>query len=247
MIANIAADNAPAVKGIFDDLLGLVAGLDREQREGGVIRGVDGTPADVGEISELLRVPLEMIELAFIVLTDRRVGLIRAKTVEEIWPVPTPISDDSTQIPGNSEALRVTPGDSGAEPGAEPGAMQCSAAHINTEQSKPGTASCWESACAVLRTAYPDNETIDQFREWLSNQSRMIDPDTGRKACAKIVELIRKSRTKDNPPGWFVGAVKRPVSKGGFSYRPNGKAKRGDPTKGSDIARAVLAGLVGAR
>lgn len=107
MIRTVAGTDAPVVKGLFVDLLALVGGMDRDQREGGLIRGVDGEPAGPAEIADTISVDHDTVGRAIAVLTDRRVGLLKVVAVEE----PSPIPRDSGEIPGN-------PRKSGAEPGA---------------------------------------------------------------------------------------------------------------------------------
>lgn len=251
MIRTIAADDALSIEGLFFRVLGLVAGLDRDQRAGGVIRGVDGQPAATEDVADILGLPHEVIERGIAILTDRRVGLLRALT-----------EDDITPIPGDSAESRGIPRNSGAGPGAGPGAIQGRAIQSNTEQNKsiPDESSAnsegdsepeprpsrevatdfslrWESACLALRTAFGEhNQTVEDFRRWFGNRSVNLTYSQSANAISRLNELIEKSRHKDNPAGYFIGCVKKPPDDGGFGYRPVGRT--GDRTaKLADVLR----------
>ena len=244
MIRTVARDDALSVEGLFLRLLGLVAGLDRDQREGGLIRGVDGQPAEPGEIADMIGLAPEALDKAIAVLTDRRVGLLKIIAVDE------PIPGDSQEIPGNPRSLSE---DSETEAVAEPGALQDNATQSSTDQSRaigepsaansesdseskpestpevaPAGALRWGAACLALQKAFGPNATITAFVHWLSCELLSQPQERELFAVRRILDLIEKSRTKKNPPGWFIGAVKKSRAEGGFGYRPDGKASRGD-------------------
>jgi hypothetical protein len=128
MIRNAAGNDGPAIKGLFLDLLALVGGMDRDQREGGVIRGVDGQPAEPSEIADTIGADPDTLHRALAVLTDRRVGLLRVIQPGENTPTPGNYAESlgnpvvSPEIPGNPR---------------NSGALHCITDHDMTKQDTP--------------------------------------------------------------------------------------------------------------
>jgi len=143
MIERIASDDAMWIRGFVLDVLGLVAGMDRPDRQGGILRGADGQPATLEELAEALGHPADKVTRAVEVLADRRVGILRTVDASDL----TPKAPDSTEFqgkPGNSTETPGIPGslseDLSVEAGAKQGnAEQSKADQIKAEQSGNST------------------------------------------------------------------------------------------------------------
>jgi hypothetical protein len=240
MIDRIAGDDGLWVRGLFDEILRLVGGMNRPAREGGVIRGVDGQPASIEEMAECLGQPLDRMSRATAILTDRRVGLLRtvdsadtAASLSDSGEIPgTP--GDSPEVPGNPRPLAD-------DSGTESGTGQGRADQVKTEQGNNRAASpevpgdgcpisalhVFDSLLTALRAAYGDNPTIRNFAAWLSTRYQHASVQKWHEVKALIEKLIEKSETVElgpdtEPAAYFIGAVKKGVEDGGFGYRPKG-------------------------
>lgn len=244
MIDRVAGDDGLWIKGLFDELLRLVAGMNRPDREGGVIRGVDGRPASVEEIAECLGQPPERMARAVAVLADRRVGLLReiaegeGERVESSEPSATETAPGkSPEFPGNPRPLSD---DCDTESGAGGGARQRQGQEQEQEQGQeaehpPGDSpdgparlalSSFDSLLTALRTAYGNNRTIENFAGWLLSRYERAGALKWREVSALVNRLIAKSKTADGEPAaFFIGAVKKSPEDGGFGYRPRGASR----------------------
>lgn len=242
MIARVAGDDALWVRGLFDEFLRLVAGVNRPDREGGVIRGVDGRPASVEEIAECLGLPPEKMSRAVGVLVDRRVGLLREVAEGEDDQTESSEADAAETAPGESSEFLGNPrsvsDDSHTEAGAGGGAAQRQE-HEQEEgqrqEQPPGDSPdgsarlaflSFDSLLTALRSAYGDNRTIGNFAQWLLHRYRGAGANKWREVSELVKRLIAKSKTADGEPAaFFIGAVKKSPEDGGFGYRPKGTAR----------------------
>jgi hypothetical protein len=242
MIERVAGEDALWVKGLFDEILRLVGGVNRPNRHGGVIRGVDGRPASVDEMAECLGQPLEKMARAMAILTDRRVGLLRTADSADAPAGPS----DSGEIPGSPgespETLgnpRPLPEGSGTETGAGSGAGQRQEQEQEQkqvqEQGQPprnpaGSARSalfhFDSLLSALRTAYGNNRTIQNFASWLWQHYQRESVTKWKEIAALVNHLIAKSSGADGEPAaFFIGAVKKSPEDGGFGYQPRGASR----------------------
>lgn len=239
MIDRVAGDDGLWVRGLFDELLRLVGGMNRPDREGGIIRGVDGRPAHVDEMAECLGQPPEKMSRAVAVLADRRVGLLR-EVAEGEGERAEPSEPSATETtPGKSPELPGNPRSLSDDSDTESGAEQSRAEQDNTEkgQSKatsldsPGSAarpalSSFDPLLTALRFAYRDNPTIRNFATWLLGRYERADPLKRREVSELVSRLIAKSKTADSEPAaFFIGAVKKSPEDGGFGYQPKGSSR----------------------
>jgi hypothetical protein len=231
MIDRTAGEDAMRVKGIFDEMVRLVAGMNRPGREKGIIRAVDGTPATAAEIAEMLGQPVDAITKAIQVLLDRRIGLLQEVTDSQSEAPDTPdIPGDSPEIPGN---IRCLADNSGTDTGAGSGARQGQGQRQEQDkgQEHPPGSPPEESACSALslsdsllsalRAAYGENQTIMNFWKWFRQRYQNTGENKIRGASEMVRRLIEKSKAADGEPAaFFIGAVKKSPEDGGFGYQP---------------------------
>ena len=85
----------------------------------------------------------------------------------------------------------------------------------------------WPNVCDALDRAFPGNATIQRFRKWLASKLVRKPAADVTAACQLALELVVKAHTDGREPvKWFVGAVKKSPSEGGFGYRPTGRRSR---------------------
>jgi len=241
MIERVAVGDGLQVKGIFDELLRLVAGMNRSEREGGILRGVNGVPATNEDISEVLGQPVETVNRAFEVLLDRRVDLLR-KVAPNEQPKPSEpqqaniVQGKAPEIPGSPRPLSD---DSGIESGAGSGAKarQEQEQKQGQEQGqRPGDQDgsartallSFDPLLTALRSAYGNNPTIRNFASWLWQRYQKASALKWREVTTLIEKLIEKSKAADGEPAaFFIGAVKKSPEDGGFGYRPAKRRPQG--------------------
>jgi len=243
MISRVALDRGSEVKGRLLDVLEFIAGMDRQGREGGIIRTVDGSAATDADIADMLGQPPESVTYALSVLSDKRVGILQIVDDNDNPRSEPESSGILPGSPGNSEESPGNPGPlSDQSPGISPiESAQGRAGQSRTEQDKakaaapedpradmPTARSCWNGVCDALHLAYGENnKAIGNFIRWL--QARLFRDLIGKNvpgAVSLIEELIQKSATADGEPAaWFMGAVKKSLSEGGFGYRPTGRTR----------------------
>ena len=86
--------------------------------------------------------------------------------------------------------------------------------------------SFWEEVCFALQEAYGENTAMSNFKQWLSLKLLSAPRPQQDTACHLVLKLVQKSFAQgDDPPAWFMGAVKKPPKEGGFGYRPTGRRK----------------------
>ncbi len=237
MIDRVVGEDGLWVRGVFDEVLRLVSGMNRPGREGGVIRGVDGQPASVEGMAECLGLPIEKVSRAVSVLADRRVGLLQEVTHDE-HPAPSEAQEAET-VPGKSPEILGIPRSLSSDSDTEAGAAQSKAEQSRAEQEqgqeqRPGdqdgsartALSSFDSLLTALRTAYGDNRTIGNFAGWLLQRYERSSSSKWAEVQALVKRLIEKSRTADGEPAaFFIGAVEKSPEDGGFGYVPASKRR----------------------
>lgn len=234
MVDRIAGDDALWIKGLFlVELAGLIATFDRPNREGGILRGVDGGPATIEDLAEALAQPPERMARAIEVLSDRRVGILRVVTLADT-PRDEQDSKESQGVPGDSTESHGIPGslcnDSRTDSAQSKGRAEQQHEQGQGQEQAPGNprgelglakSLCWEDCMAALRRTCGANATITAFSNWLGNNMVVMSDGQSNQWLRLVMDLVEKSATKDNPGGWFIGAVKRPQAEGGFGYVPS--------------------------
>jgi len=86
----------------------------------------------------------------------------------------------------------------------------------------------WLAVRHRLADLFPNDAGIENFICWLSIRLLPKDRQDVEAVVAILWDLFDKAETKDHPPAWFMGAVKQPVAKGGFAYRPIGRRRTSD-------------------
>jgi len=232
MLRRIAGGQGPAVFGLYMDLLELVAGMDRPLREGGVLRNVDGQPATLTEIADFLAHDHELVESAIAFLTDRRVGLLRTLTADDLTPDSAPVPGDSGEIPG-------TPGSLAEQRPGNPGiskAKQARANQITSNQSKgeERLASGERHQLALpialrkMLDTFPNNPCIQDIEKAL--MGRTCGNGEAQVVADRVNRLLDRAREEAKEPlKWFVSVAQKGFDQGGLGVKFT--KKRGRPRR----------------
>jgi hypothetical protein len=237
MIERVTNSDGLQVEAVFGKLIRSVGGMDRPERDGGILRGVDGAPATIDDIAEMLGQPVETIRRAVEVLLDRRVGLLREVTEDE-QPKPQEPQEDDTG-PGNSPEIlgdpRLLADANGIWSGAGQGQeQQQEQRQEQAQEHPPGTPagpacsalSLLDSAFSALRTAYGENPTIMNFATWFWQRYEKSGENKIRTVSEMVYRLIEKSKSANGEPAaFFIGAAKKSPEDGGFGYVPVSKRR----------------------
>jgi len=80
----------------------------------------------------------------------------------------------------------------------------------------------WLAVRHRVDSQFPGDRGVDNFVRWLSLELLPRPAEQVQAAVDLLWALFDKAEEKDRPAAWLMGAVKQPVHRGGFGYRPIG-------------------------